>query len=240
MSGASGGTEEPAEDLAGEYVLGCLDATSISEAKQRLLSEPGFAAEVRAWERRLLPLAALVAELTPPHAIWERLEEAIASAAAPAANDETAGGRPTAAGNVAALRRSVRLWQISTLASLGLAATVALVTLLRPVPLPAVAALAPAGEKSGLFLAMARPDGTLVLHAVSAVSVPKDRDLQLWSLPQGGATPASLGVLPADGVSIGARPAAGSQLLVSLEPAGGSPTGAPTGPVLYSGRLIAP
>ena len=31
----------------------------------------------------------------------------------------------------------------------------------------------------------------------------------------------------------------GTQLLVSLEPRGGSPTGQPTGPVLYGGRLAA-
>ena len=85
---------------------------------------------------------------------------------------------------------------------------------------------------------MARPDGTLVLRAVSAVSVPQGRDLQLWSLPAGATVPASLGVLPSDGKQVQASPAAGGQLLVSLEPAGGSPTGAPTGPVVYSGRLI--
>jgi anti-sigma-K factor RskA len=68
--------------------------------------------------------------------------------------------------------------------------------------------------------------------------VPKGRDLQLWSLPDGATVPASLGVLPADGKQVQASPAAGGQLLVSLEPAGGSPTGAPTGPVVYSGRLI--
>jgi anti-sigma-K factor RskA len=32
---------------------------------------------------------------------------------------------------------------------------------------------------------------------------------------------------------------ANATLAVSLEPAGGSPTGLPTGPVLYSGRVVA-
>jgi anti-sigma-K factor RskA len=62
-------------------------------------------------------------------------------------------------------------------------------------------------------------------------------------LPDGGA-PRSLGLIPASGVERVALPApAGtalqniSNLAVSLEPAGGSTTGAPTGPVLYTGRV---
>jgi anti-sigma-K factor RskA len=34
-------------------------------------------------------------------------------------------------------------------------------------------------------------------------------------------------------------PANGTQLLISLEPLGGSPSGAPTGPVVYAGMLVA-
>jgi anti-sigma-K factor RskA len=44
-------------------------------------------------------------------------------------------------------------------------------------------------------------------------------------------------VLPAGGHPIVADLAADTQLLVNLEPQGGSPTGQPTGPVLYAGRL---
>jgi hypothetical protein len=39
------------------------------------------------------------------------------------------------------------------------------------------------------------------------------------------------------GPKIGARLAAGARLAVSVEPAGGSPTGAPTGPVILVGPL---
>ena len=68
--------------------------------------------------------------------------------------------------------------------------------------------------------------------------------LQLWAMPRKG-KPASLGLVPdADKAVIG-LPAAAEQTLgdaptlaVTLEPRGGSPTGAPTGPVLYSGPCI--
>ncbi len=264
----AGVPDEPAEDLAAEYVLGCLDAPAMAEARRRIAAEPGFAREVSDWERRLLPLAALVPERAPPSALWDRLERSVAelraTGTATATDGSPAGtadarpapllaavpgvGRPQDSGlqdsgragvvDATALRRSVRRWRLATAASLALAAGVAGLALRRPVETRSVAALAPSGSQSGLFLAMARPDGTLVLRAVSAVGVPKGRDLQLWSLPDGATVPASLGVLPADGKQVQASPAAGGQLLVSLEPAGGSPTGAPTGPVVYSGRLI--
>ena len=59
-----------------------------------------------------------------------------------------------------------------------------------------------------------------------------------------GSAPKSLGVIPDSGVGRVALPATPDvslanvpALAVSLEPAGGSPTGAPTGPVLYSGKV---
>jgi anti-sigma-K factor RskA len=55
----------------------------------------------------------------------------------------------------------------------------------------------------------------------------------------GAKKPISLGVLPAGGERIAASQytAPGGKLLVSLEPKGGSPTGQPTGPVLYGGTI---
>jgi anti-sigma-K factor RskA len=74
-----------------------------------------------------------------------------------------------------------------------------------------------------------------------AAEAPPDRSLQLWYVGA-NAPPRSLGLLTeADRLSL---PAAlrgateGATLAVSVEPKGGSPTGSPTGPVVYSGRLV--
>ena len=77
------------------------------------------------------------------------------------------------------------------------------------------------------------------MSAVAPASVPDGRDLELWLLPPGAQRPTSLGVLPSGGKLVvpGAPLPDGSQLLVSLEPRGGSPTGQPTGQVLYGGTL---
>jgi anti-sigma-K factor RskA len=66
---------------------------------------------------------------------------------------------------------------------------------------------------------------------------------ELWALPQ-GAAPKSLGVIPPGAIVRVPLPATAEELLtsipalaVSLEPPGGSPTGQPTGPVLFSGSI---
>jgi len=73
--------------------------------------------------------------------------------------------------------------------------------------------------------------------------VPADKSLELWMLPDGSA-PRSLGLIPATGVGRVNLPAVPDvafanvpALAVSLEQAGGSPTGAPQGPVLYTGKV---
>ena len=83
----------------------------------------------------------------------------------------------------------------------------------------------------------------MTVKAVTPVELAADRALELWALPEGG-NPRSLGLVSAAGVARVALPApAGAALAriptlaVSLEPKGGSPTGLPTGPVLYTGAV---
>jgi anti-sigma-K factor RskA len=79
----------------------------------------------------------------------------------------------------------------------------------------------------------------LVLRPVGGVSVDAARALELWAVPAQGA-PRSLGLVSAQGATTVVR----AELLrntaafaVSLEPAGGSKTGAPSGPILSLGKL---
>jgi anti-sigma-K factor RskA len=90
-------------------------------------------------------------------------------------------------------------------------------------------------------------DGRLVLRL--KIKPPRDftgKTLEVWLVPPGG-TPRSLGLLPSaeGGTTIAlnlphevAEALATSELAVSLEPSGGSTTGAPTGPVLFSGAVL--
>jgi anti-sigma-K factor RskA len=73
------------------------------------------------------------------------------------------------------------------------------------------------------------------------------RAYELWALPGSGAAPVSLGLMPKTGRSTlqlnDAQRLALSrskQIAISLEPPGGSPTGAPTGPVLFVAAIAVP
>ncbi len=234
MSGTEAAAPEEPPDLemlAAEYVLGVLDSGEMDAVLTQARADPALGAALSRWEARLSPLATAIAPVAPPPALWQRIEDRIAPLPDAPANDLLPLPR----------RSNVRGWQAATAGALALAAAFAAVAFLpRPAPQPAlVATIAPAGAPAPAFVADARPDGSVVLAAVTPAAVPQGRDLELWILPPGAQKVASLGVLPASGrtLRLPSRPPAGTQLLVSLEPRGGSPTGQPTGPVLYKGTL---
>jgi len=231
------GTEwEPAgeerELRAGEYVLGTLDAADAAAVAAEARRDPALAAAIDAWQVRLAPLVALVEPVAPPPDLWARIAEDLHLSP------------PQRVKPPASWRRrwqDARLWRWTTGASLAAAAALLAVTLLRAPAEHRAAALLPVGGAKVAFLADALPAGGLRLTALAPASVPSGRDLELWALPPGATRPVSLGVLPATQRLVvrhpGVRLALGTQLMVSLEPKGGSPTGLPTGPVLFAGSL---
>jgi anti-sigma-K factor RskA len=134
-------------------------------------------------------------------------------------------------------RRRVRFWQATTAGALALAASLAAFVVLHH-PEPArVAVLSPLAGGAPVLMATAERGGPLVVRPTAPITVPSDKDLELWALPQGETRPRSLGVLPPSGRQLTAQLEPNTQLVVSLEPKGGLPTGQPTGPVLYGGWL---
>ncbi len=164
--------------------------------------------------------------MPPPADLWHRIEAS------------TGAGSGDTVVQLSTVRR-VRFWQATTAGSLALAAALAAFMLVRQPAPPLMAVLAPMTGGAPVLIATAGPAGALTVRPSGAVSVPSDRDLELWALAEGETKPRPLGVLPASGRRLTAALAPNTQLLVSLEPRGGSPTGLPTGPVLYGGRLLA-
>ena len=104
--------------------------------------------------------------------------------------------------------------------------------------------------KATLLSGTAQPALGIEAHAdylnvrpLELAAVDTGRSLQLWAIPVEG-KPVSLGLIPRDGDGRIVLSQSQQQLIkvpvvlaVSLEPQGGSPTGQPTGPVLYQGPL---
>jgi anti-sigma-K factor RskA len=234
-------TYDPPSSRAGEYVLGTLRGTERDAFESDLAHDPQLQTEVQAWERRLSPLADMTAPEQPSPTVWAAIERQL--------DQQTTTGLPAGAGpNVVRLQRKVRIWQGFSAASGALAACLALFIVLAG-RLPGtdmaqeyVAVVNRGGDLPALIVRVDTREGVVRVRSLTA-EAPADRSLELWYVHAGQA-PKSLGI-----VDNAARPMAipvslrhhnieDAKIAVTLEPRGGSPTAAPTGPVVYSGQLI--
>ena len=170
----------------------------------------------------------------PPPELWQRLVLATGIGVAPRPLPKTRVAQ-SAPGNPAAF------WQFATAASLLLAASIGGYALAPSTQTaePMMAALSPAGVAGASYMVRVDPAGLATIYPLGAAPPGAEgRALQLWAVAEGAAQPASLGLLNAQGaVRLRIRSANGTRLLVTIEPAGGSPTNKPTGPVVFAGRL---
>lgn len=141
---------------------------------------------------------------------------------------------------------SLGLWQGLTFAGFALAFALG-VTMLAPRgerPFESIVVVLAGPDAKPVLIATAeRGSRHLTVKAVSEVPIARDRSLELWMLPE-GTPPLSLGLVPASGIDrLPIRAPVGIALqnipglAVSLEPKGGSTSGAPTGPMVYTGRV---
>ena len=141
---------------------------------------------------------------------------------------------------------SLGLWRALAFAGFALAVALAITMLAPRSERPfesVVVVLAGANATPALVAVAERGSRYLAVKAVAPIDVERDRALELWMQPE-GKPPLSLGVVAVPGIArIAVRAPAGialqhvPTLAVSVEPAGGSPTGTPTGPLLYTGRV---
>ncbi|WP_299621757.1 anti-sigma factor [Pelagibius sp.] len=229
-------TRRRSELLAAEFVLGTLDAAAFRRAALRFDQDEGFARLVDRWAERLEPLAATLPPQAPEAAVWARIDRALDRDEKPKAKTRTAPTRPW-------VRRFA--W-----GGAALAAAFALLLLVTgdpgPAPLQAVAQLRPESGAYTWIIGVDRDAGALTIRREGAAPNRPQASLELWLIAEGGG-PRSLGLLPQGTETTLALPPdaledllPGATLAVSLEPLGGSPGGAPTGPVLASTRLLRP
>jgi anti-sigma-K factor RskA len=226
--------------VAGEFVLGTLDAGERAVVAARRQREGALDDAIEAWEHRLGPLVETVPSVAPAAGLLPRIEARIDARAT--ASDATA--------RVVTLERRARRWRGIAFAASALAAcllvAIGVREFTRPQPAGVYTAVFQKDDASPAFLLTVNLDTrTLSVRAVAAQPQP-GKSYQLWiASDRLGAAPQSLGLIEAKDEPVSRALAAYDRAVVetatfgiSLEPAGGSPTGRPTGPAFHA-KLIA-
>ncbi|TXN44789.1 anti-sigma factor [Methylobacterium sp. WL7] len=254
MTGGPGDlTADPSSDpdlRAAEYVLGTLDREERAAMALALATDTAAAARVQAWERRLSPLLGAIPPVMPSPRVRAALLRALpvgpggstaARAGDPVTQDPVTRD-PRLRDPLAHLRRQVRRWRIATAGAGLLAAGLALFVAvgLRPEPEGGryLAVVQGGGALPALIVRVDTRTGTAQVRPVGA-EAPAGRSLELWYVGAEGPKPLGLVGGGATRVTLPQGAAPDGVLAVSVEPPGGSPSGQPTGPVVYTGKLIA-
>lgn len=224
------------DKLAAEYVLGTLVGRARARFQSLMRYDPGLRQLVTEWEARLTPLARAGSEMAPPARVWRALDQRIQRTKRPAGWWE-----------------SLAFWR--ALAATGVTFVLVLGVVIGNMPRPEapMSTVAVMSDDSG------RPAMVVAWPPMKAMRDPHIRvkvvqehptmapttSWELWMLPGGKAAPVSLGLVSLDAVQVMTLPAAVAAkmpgawgMALSVEPAGGSPTGAPTGPVIFKGQCV--
>lgn len=205
-------SREEDETLAAEYVLGVQDLADRMAVEARMKSDPAFAALVTAWETRLSPLNDEFAEAPAPNLLPQIEARLFPKAARPA-------------------KRGL-FWLLAPMA-----AAIALATVFFLTPREALLVATLQTEDAALAYEARHLGNTLTITRVAGTPAAEGQVHELWVIAP-GAAPVSLGLLDQAALSVEYPiPPKGWTLAVSIEPAGGSPTGAPTGPVILAAEI---
>jgi anti-sigma-K factor RskA len=233
-------TVTPEDDLAAaEFALGTLDPGERAVMAARRTREPDLDEAIRAWEGRLAPLAEAAGPIEPPRDLLPAIEARI-RAAPPEAPANAA---------VAALRRSVMRWRAGAIAA-SIAAVVLAVgfvareTTREALPHDYVAILQEDAASPAFAITVNLDTREFTVRPVAA-SAPPGKAYELWLIDPKIGAPKSLGVIAADSATRSANLAGYDRAVVTdatyavtVEPPGGSPTGQPSGPPVFVGKLI--
>jgi anti-sigma-K factor RskA len=222
-------------ERAGDYVLGLMEGAEQQAFVREMARDAELAGMVTRLSAQMQALDDTATGTTDP-AMWTRIDDRIAALpqfSARAANDN---------------RLNLQRWgalAASVVVALGVG-YFAGQALTPPEARPTmVAVLINQSDASPGAIIEAFGDDSVHIVPLEQFEVPEGQVLQVWTLPDPATGPVSLGTL--DG-PLEARlrgpdlpaPASGQLYEITLEPAPGSPTGRPTGPILVKGFAKAP
>ena len=218
--------QELLDALAVDFILGAMKGSARKRFQRLMMANPGVRQTVWRWEQHLNPLAESLPATTPDKAVWLRIQQRL--------------GWMTPAATQAPANSSKYWLALATAASILLA-----VIMLRPMldtAVPQEIAVIQSSDAKAWWL-VSKAKNRLQVKATATVTDDRQHDYELWMLPANGQAPISLGLLPQQGERVLDWPTAAdgiviAALAVSLEPVGGSTTGAPSGPVLFTAEIV--
>ncbi|MEO6699553.1 MAG: anti-sigma factor [Paraperlucidibaca sp.] len=223
--------------ISGEYALGLLPPTVAKRWQRLMAAQPELAEMTAQWQQQLAPMAEWIPEQEVPQSLWEGIEAELFGSAS----------------NVLVLKKRPRALTATWLAAAAMAAGVsiwlALPSLMTTHPESSFSTSAHAlatlsnEQNSVQWQVLLSDANTLRLQVSSNWSPTPSRSLELWAIDASG-TPKSLGLVTLTDDQATLKLSANQQrnlqtatlLAISEEPAGGSPTALPTGPVLFTGK----
>jgi len=225
--------------LAAEYVLGTMPGRARRRFEAQLRLSPALRSLVAQWEGRLTPMASSLDGVTPPRRVWHAIQRRIH-------------------GHDAAASRSVwwnslAFWRAAT----GVATAAVLILGLLVTP----AVESPTVEKTMMVVVMddmqtqspamtvswepGENSKLIRLRVMGHAEMAPDTAWELWILPGGNRPPVSLGLITTHELQTLPVPAQLAPALdkawglgMTVEPAGGSPTGVPSEQMLYMGQCV--
>ena len=221
------------DDIA-DYVLGLLEGDARARFEDRMARDAALRAQVAALEDHLHGLDDTAEPDSVPEGLWSRIELALAAPVAPAAaNSNKVVGVPKWAGMAAAVVLALGVGYFG--GQLGTTAP----------EQPLMVAVLLSDDMAPGAIVEAFSDDSVRIVPLEALVAPEDSTLEVWTLPDVETGPVSLGTFQrAHELVLGGpdlpEPQADQLYEITLEPAGGSPTGRPTGPILLKGFARAP
>jgi anti-sigma-K factor RskA len=215
--------------LCGEYVLGTLQGSARRRFERALREEPRVASRLQHW-RTMAPRYTPMIEVEPSPATWKRLERDLDLRRYRTRWYHRLGLWQAFAGGVTALLVAVIALQIGGPAAPG-------------APAVTIAELTGKSDTARITAAVTSDRNVLRLRPSRPVVAGPAQSYELWLIPSEGGAPLSLAVLGSLDAQVPVAPqhasrlVRGAKLAISVEPAGGSPTGGPTGPVIAIGEI---
>jgi anti-sigma-K factor RskA len=216
--------------LCGEYIVGTLRGAARRRFEQIVRDEPRSALRLRYWERTFAPTFSRMIEVQPSPRVWQRLERQLGL-------------------DRYRMRWHQRVgfwkgWAGAVSAALVIVLGVLLATRTPEAPqVVQIAQLSGKDPTARVTAHLSRDGRTLVLRASRPVLAGPNQSYELWLIPAEQGAPIPVAVLGSLDATFAVPPAQvgrllpGATLAVSTEPAGGSPTGQPTGTVILAGQI---